>query len=253
VGETDLAPGRRADSDSLRALVLARAPIAVEGVAGPAPTALAPIVAVYDEHRREVLLVGAAGEDLVLRYHTRAMALGLDQPTIRLPHAFRGVAVGDPFRVRIEAEAAGYCLEVVGVRRCGLGYSAGSGWGLLIFAESFPAELKRLLNAVWLCVLSIPLGLWARRRWESMLALGMAGGALILLPEHLGLLPTPFEDWAGVAAGLLSGWAARRGPARVRIRVGAEGVELPDRHPPSAGHPFPPDGEAVRVRAGPRI
>jgi hypothetical protein len=220
LGDLALDPGRRTDSDSLRALVLARAPIAVEGVAGPPPTTLAPVIAVYDEHRREVLLVGAVGEDLVFRYFTRAMGLGFDQPTLRLPGAFAATAVGDPFAARVVTDGRGFCLEVNAARRCGLGYSAGDGWGLLIFAESFPLALKRFLSSAWLLALAFPLGFWGRRRRESALALAIGVGTLALLPAYVGLVPTPAAVWAGAGAGLLLGVGARAGSARLRAWCG---------------------------------
>jgi hypothetical protein len=236
VGGVDLPAGRREDSESLRARLLAGGPILIEGIAGRAPVALAPILAVYDDHPREVFLVGAQREDLVFRYYLRGMAIRLDQPSLRLEGAFDAIGVGERFSVRITREGAGYCLQANGTRRCGAGFTAGSGWGLLLFAESAPRGVKRFLNAAWLLALVLPLGFWTRRRWESVAGVAVATAALLLLPARVGLIPTPAFEWAGALTGLMLGasaaYTARRLARRSRLapptpRKALRAVRLP--------------------------
>lgn len=197
-------------SARVRSELVSDAPIAIRGVAGPLPPALAPIVSVHDQWEREILLVGAAGGDLVFRRRTRAADARLDVPDLRAVDALRGVPAGAPLEVVVSRGDRGHCIAVNARRECGLGFTAGSGWGFLLYVDSLPAWMKALANAGWLALLALPLGVWLRRRPESLAALAVAAAALAILPVHAGLLPTPPLQWLGAAAGISAGLVLRR-------------------------------------------
>ncbi|MFC1640305.1 VanZ family protein, partial [Gemmatimonadota bacterium] len=83
IGPLLLAPGLLENQDSLLALWLAGIPLDVQAIAGPRPRALASLFSIYDDQQQEILLLGPDRDDLVLRYRTLAITLGLHQPTLR--------------------------------------------------------------------------------------------------------------------------------------------------------------------------
>jgi hypothetical protein len=74
----------------------------------------------------------------------------------------------------------------------------------LLYAESFPPWLMRVLDAGWLAGLWAPVGFSARRR-RALWAGGSLLAGLGLAPVLTGLLPTPASQWVGGLAGMLAG------------------------------------------------
>src|SRR5690606_22123238 len=82
-----LPPPRLDDSPRVARLLRDGQPLRVTAIAGTPPPSLASIFSIHDDRRREIILIGAEGDDLVLRVRTRAAALRLDHPDLRLPGA----------------------------------------------------------------------------------------------------------------------------------------------------------------------
>src|SRR3989441_1992834 len=204
LGAVELPPRRLTNTDTVRALLLAGAPLRVVATAGPEVPALAPLVSVYDEHRREIFLLGPDRHDLVVRYRTRATAWRLDQPDLRISDALTPIRSGDTLTITLWRQAEGYCVLLNDVRTCRLNFSAGHGWAMLLYPESFPAWLRWLLNAGWLGGLLLPVGYCARSRRGLWI-----GGALLLslgvMPPLLGLLPASLAQWLGGLTGAAVG------------------------------------------------
>jgi hypothetical protein len=218
LGPVAFGPNRLPDRDVVRRLLLEGAPLEIDAVAGRSVRSLAPLFVIEDEDGQEVFLVGPDRGDLVLRYRTRATRWRLDQPDIRLRHAFAHVASGDTLHIGVRRNASGYCLSLNQVARCGLGYSVGSGWTLLYYPRHLPVWTITLLEAGWVAGLAFPLGLWARRRAETALAAVLLIAALLVLPPFIGLIRTPPHQVAGGAIGVLLGaglhaWLRRGRPA----------------------------------------
>ena len=218
LGPIAFGPNRLPDRDVVRRLLLEGAPLEIDAVSGRSVRGLAPLFVIEDDDGEEVFLVGPDRGDLVLRYRMRAARWRLDQPDIRLRHAFARVAPGDTLRIGVRRDDSGYCLSLNQVARCGLGYSAGSGWTLLYYPRHLPIWIVTLLDAGWVAGLAFPVGLWARRRAESALAAVLLIAALFVLPPLIGLIRTPPHQIAGGAIGLLLGaglhaWLRRRSPA----------------------------------------
>jgi hypothetical protein len=205
LGSVPFGPADLPNSPEVRRLLLAGAPLRVRAVAGPRIRGLAPLVLIEDQQGDEVFLIGPDRDDLVLRYRTRAAALRLDQPDLRLRHALAAVAVGDTLRIEIGREYHAYCLAANHARACGLGFTLGSGWALLLYPRHFPPWLQHLLGAAWVAGIVLPVGFWARKRWETGLAGAMLLAALALLPGEVGLIPTPASLWLGAGTGGLLG------------------------------------------------
>ena len=92
--------------------------------------------------------------------------------------------------------------------RCGLGYTMGTGWALLLGSQPVSLWLQSALNAVWLAALFFPTGLWARFGWAFAAAAALSLADLLILPAPIGLLPTPGVELLGALAGFLAGWAS---------------------------------------------
>ena len=212
VGGTVIPSGPVLHSAELRRRLIGRETLEVRAVAGPPVAALAPLLSIHDEHQQEILLLGADKEDLVYRFRTRAAALGLDSPDLRLEGVLRGIHPGTPMMVVVSPQGAGYCIDVSGTSTCGIGFTAGMGWGLLLFHQ-LPPWTHGLLNVLWVAGLMFPLGYWARARWECGLAVAMVAAALLLLPSTIGLVRTPPQELAAALVGLFAGLMVQVLPA----------------------------------------
>ena len=212
---------RLPDTPLVRDRLLAGAGLEARAVSGPPTARLAPIVSVFDEGQQEIALLGQWGTDLVFRIHTRAWSLGLRGPALRLARALPADS-GRPFTVSGRLRD-GY-LEVAadtgsGPRRRALALSPSFGWSLLLPFENYAfGDAVRLLTALWLAGLLLPVGYWAGRGRASipgpgpaplllalMIAAGLAGAAaLFRLP------PAHWSEWLAAAAGATGGWLAGR-------------------------------------------
>lgn len=173
-------------------------------VPGAPSEALAPVFALYDTTDAMVVLLGAEGRDLVFRIQRRAHALRLHSPGVRLPDALPG-ATADTLLLAVRRDPSGHglCMRAGTVQRCGIGFSAGSGWRLVHAGFGTPA-LDRLLGVLWLALLALPAGYLARPRTAVALLAVLLWYAFIRVPVDTVLLPISRLD----AAGLVAGWGA---------------------------------------------
>ncbi|HEX7090762.1 MAG TPA: VanZ family protein [Longimicrobiales bacterium] len=212
IGSLPLPPPRLADSPRVARLLRSGTRLHVRAVAGPRPPALASIFSIYDEQQREVILVGADREDLVVRVRTRAQALRLDHPDLRLAGALARIPAGGELAITVRRQPGrdGYCVELNGVASCGVRHPLGIGWALLFFSERFPEPLKQLLTVAWVAALVCPAAFWARSGRDIGLAAGIIAAAFLGAPAASVLVGLSAPDLAGAAAGLLAAAALRR-------------------------------------------
>ncbi|HET9709844.1 MAG TPA: VanZ family protein [Gemmatimonadales bacterium] len=197
-------------------------PLLVTALAGPRVPALAPLIVFEDDHATQVYLVGPDGNDLVVRYQTRATTWGLDWPDIRLRGALAGSAAGDTLRIGIHRRRVAWCLSLNQLERCGLGSTGGDAWALVMFPRHWPPWSHTLLGAMWIGGLALPIGLWTRPRVASAAAVALFGGALAVVPPLVELLRTPAAQWCGAAVGWTAGFALQA-LLRHRARLSATG------------------------------
>jgi glycopeptide antibiotics resistance protein len=179
-------------SDRIRAALEAPDGFALEvrAIAGPEPDGLSPLFAIFDEQRREILLLGQDREDLVLRLRSRANDARLDRPELRVrAGAWRQA---DTVSVSILARAGRYWINGVAA-----GFTVGSGWGLFLYMQHLP--FKSAVNAAWIAVLFVPAAFWARTRADAaIVVVGIVAG-LALVPAWTTLQPTPPAQWLATA------------------------------------------------------
>jgi hypothetical protein len=176
-------------------------------VKGSPPTAVSPIVSVFDAQRAEILLLGADEEDLVLRERTRAVALRLDSPDLRVVRALAAAPVGDTIELAASRRGDARCLARDALEWCGLGFTPGRTWGLFIYAESWSERARRLLDAAWLFSALGVVGILSPS-WRALLLQGLITASLLGAAVAFTRLVVPpwweaVSAFAGLAVGRL--------------------------------------------------
>lgn len=190
-----------------RQLLLRGETLSATAIAGSPVPALGPLLAIMNDRGDQLYLVGPDRTDLVLRYQTRGSSWGLDLPDIRLRDAFAAIGRGDTLRIGIERQGNAWCLSLNLLQRCGLGFTIGDAWAMVLYPRHWPPWSYALLGAMWVGGLALPVGVWTRRRVESTVAVALFGGAIALVPGPVGLVVTPLTQWCGAAVGWVSGLA----------------------------------------------
>lgn len=216
IGGAAFPDGAVADAAPIRLAVRRGLDVELRGTLGPPTPALAPIHAVHDDAAREILLVGADRDELVVRERLLADRLHFDRPDLRFPlrpgaeagAAFRLVVAGTPERTCVRLVAAGHPDE----REC-RGLDPSRGWALLLYPEHLPGWVDRLLDVCWIAALVLPLALFARTVGAGGVAVGAVVLALIAAP--LGTVGAGIDaaGFVGVVLGVALGVLARRGLA----------------------------------------
>ncbi len=205
-----LRAGELPRSGEIRRLLRSGAPLRIGAVAGPRSKSLGTLLVIEDDRERAMLLIGVDRDDLVLRHHTRAAELRLDQPDLRLRGALAHVVPGDTLHITVHKSGGHYCLTLNRSGACPVGFTIGAGWALVLYPAHFPLGLQQVLGAAWVAGLAFPVGLWFRKRPESLLAAGVLLAGAFLLPPSAGLLPTPPMELLGVAGGWSLGVGLQR-------------------------------------------
>lgn len=208
-----------------RSLLLAGGRLRLDVRSGPAGVGSGRLLSIRDERRREIVFLGVAHDDLLMRFYTLGAAWGFDPLNLRLRRALPALTPGDSLHIEARRERSGACFSVNGAGDCASAPTIGSGWTLLLSSEGAPHWLQIVLNLAWTAALVLPVGLWSRRHAESGVGLLIVLGTLGVLPGPLGLRPTPALQWLAAAAGLalglvLQGWPrqARQPPIILRPR-----------------------------------
>jgi hypothetical protein len=182
--------------------------LAVIAVEGAAPSALAPIVSVSDDQDRELILLGAMGNDFVYRERTRARVLRLDQPDLRLRGVMGAATVGDTIRMAAVRLGSKRCLMFNGKWGCPA-FTPGRGWSLFLYQQHLSFRIQALLDALWMFLLVLPAGFWSVRV-RDLLASALEITILITLAvAATRLAPPGWLEALGAVSGLASGWALR--------------------------------------------
>ena len=172
IGELAL-PSWRLDDSAVARDAMRAGSLEVTAIAGNPPRAVAPIFSMADGAERQIMLLGADRDQLVFRYHTRAMQLRLDSPDHRFDGAFAGVVPGDSLEIIATPASGGRAMRFsVNGRAHESRLRIADTWGLLLTSDyvSRDRSLRRLVGAGWLLALLTPIAWWgfrARRREET--------------------------------------------------------------------------------------
>jgi len=210
IGDISLRPARVEETDSIRAILAGGARMEARIVVGPPPPKSTALVLVRDDLMRKILALGVDRHDFVVSYRTRAADFQLDQPDVRWVAAMDDLMVGDTTTVRIWGRRSQPCMALGTRQRCGFGFTVGSGWTLLFYAESFPNWLKLGLTGAWVAGLLLPVGFWFRRDARSVAALVIVGVGLAVIPASTELVTTLWWEWIAAVVGVVLGLLLRR-------------------------------------------
>jgi hypothetical protein len=202
--------GRLEASAEVRRRLLRGEPLRATTTPGSSTPGVAPIVSIFDQQQREIVLLARWGDDLVYRLRTRAVDLRLRPPAVRLPAAFSGAEgfldvagrwAPDQGTVALTLDAAKHS-----VRRA-VRLSTQWGWSLLLPFPYAHGTESPSLTAAWVLSWMVLLGYWSST-WSRPAVLGGAAIAALglgALPLLLGLCPAMWSEWAAAALGLAAG------------------------------------------------
>ncbi len=197
----------------------------VEAVSGELTAKTAPIFSIFDDHQREIALVGVNRQDIVFHLRTRLDRLRLRSPSILVPGAVPSTA-GQPLVIEAGMDHSRFMIKVDhagGRYQRSVALSPSWGWSFVLpFSYDFGATAS-LLTALWLLGFWVPIGYWtgAAARgsdtgWPWWAALGIImGTGLAMIPRLMGLEIVGPVEWTAALGGAALGWLVAR-------RVGRE-------------------------------
>ncbi len=214
LGPMSLASARISDPELAVELLRSGAPLTAQAVAGPAPTALAPIVSIFGESGLEVVVLGADATDLVLRVRYRANELRLDRPDLRVRRALATIRPGDTIRIRAENNAEdnlkGYSLWLDEHEYAPLRHTPGEGWALLIHPEHTAPWVDSTLSLAWVAGPLILAGWWAPGLVWAAGALSLAVSGMAMAAAAGPLTDMAVAEILAAFGGLMLGIVLRR-------------------------------------------
>jgi hypothetical protein len=173
---------------------------------------------------------------MMLAQHRRAAAftaptasrrLRLFSPILRLPDAFPPEA-GIPVEVHAGVRDRRMWISSRysgGSATMELVLSPSQGWSIFFPWGIDPRRPFRLVTAVWIAALVVPLGYFAARvgrRWAGAVGIALALLAgLWALPALAGFAPSHWSEWLGGVAGAALGWALSRLAGYLQGRCGS--------------------------------
>jgi hypothetical protein len=181
-----------------------------EIVVGAPPEGVSPILSVYDGNQQEILLLGAHDQALVFRPRLVARRLGLDAPDIRIIDAFQTFSAGDTVTISAAVSGEDVCLRLGPTERCEVGITPGRTWGLLLYLEGPPEDVRVIIDLLWVAMLFALIGLAARSRAEVSWGGSIGGAGLAVSVAFTPLIAVTAPQLVAGVLGLLSGRAVGR-------------------------------------------
>jgi hypothetical protein len=193
--------------------------LAVRFIAAGSTMAVAPLLAVYDDARREIMLLGPDRRAVVLRYRHRAADWALDEPDLRFERAAETWTPGDTLALTVTRTSGGACLSSPGTEpACLPNATPGRAWSLVLYPEGLASAMRAVLDVMWIAGVALLVG-WC----AGTAAAGAAAGVVVLLfligAPLAGGFAAPPAELAGAVAGIVTGICLRR----VARRAGAPG------------------------------
>ncbi len=176
---------------------------------GPAPARLAPLVTLHDDLQREILLVGLERDDLVLRRWVRGAAWGLENPAHRWPVALAPNRAGEVAELEFVLEKGRSRARIDERALADHAWSPARIWALVLPRDIASEATARILDAVCIAVLTLPVAFYARRAIVGLLELAGLAALLVALPAVLECAAISATEWLAfggtVALGLWLG------------------------------------------------
>lgn len=151
----------------------------------------------------EPVFIARSGNDLLLRYPSRAGAFGFDQPEYWVRGAFQRSESEETALVSLSRDRARWHITI-GSNRATLGPTVGQGWAVLAYPDAIGRRWGGVVNAAWMFVICLPVGFWARGRLRLIAAV-LVVLLVAFIPEITGAVATSPIEWVGAVIGFLAG------------------------------------------------
>ncbi len=172
---------------------------------------LASILSIFDEHQKEILVLGQDGRDLVFRPRLLSRSLRLHSPAIRLANLI-SEAPGDSVRTVGHLGDGWLSLRAQSGSRMAsldLRLSPSWGWTFLLPYEYALGREAYLGTALWVAGFLLPLGYWSVRSERSianrLVPVVAAAIGLTVVPWLNGLPVAHWSEWVAAAVGIQAG------------------------------------------------
>ena len=212
VGSTEVRPGL-VDTRWLTDALEKGEVVQVRGTAAPPMSDRGPILNVRNICNecadKDILILAAHHDDLIVQSFSTSSALGLPSPEVRFHGVLAGISAESPLKIALSGTPGERRLMNGAIYREG-GFSLGMGWTAFIFAQYLPEWLSNWLNLLWVWVWTFPIGFWSRTRRVFVGAVVIFGSVIWWLPAFAGFAPTPLIQWVAVGVGLLMGIGTHR-------------------------------------------
>ena len=213
VGSTEVRPGL-VDTRWLTDALEKGEVVQVRGTAAPPMSDRGPILNVRNICNecadKDILILAAHHDDLIVQSFSTSSALGLPSPEVRFHGVLAGISAESPLKIALSGTPGERSLTVNGAIYREGGFSLGMGWTAFIFAQYLPEWLSNWLNLLWVWVWTFPIGFWSRTRRVFVGAVVIFGSVIWWLPAFAGFAPTPLIQWVAVGVGLLMGIGTHR-------------------------------------------
>ncbi len=212
LGERPLSPGIMVESRIVHQRLTDGSPLHAIVRLGDQPGNLAPVVQLVDGRQRSLVLLGQHRSALVFRVRMRATAMRLRTPEAILDQSLSHR--GDSLRLTGALTNGRFHLAVEGEnQRTSYTVALSPSWGwALLDPFQIPIDPEaRVMTALWLLVLLVPIGYWGRAaRWLPWQSTGAAGllvaAGLWLVPYLSGFETSHLSEWLSAVGGIAAGW-----------------------------------------------
>ena len=216
VGRVPVQVGRLEDNTPVRSGLAGTDPVRVMvQPAGRPPGEPSPIFSIFDGDQREVLFLGAAGDDALARVRTRAAELGFRPPFAVAPGLLAGLSLESPAVLRWSERGSAGCLGWDDREVCGIRPPLSRGWALVLPVRA--GSGASLADGIWLALLFAPLGCGGRPA-DTIFGAALLMGLAMLIPRLAPVGTVPVAAWFAAASAALVGWlliwAMRAGTGR---------------------------------------
>ncbi len=192
LGSVEIQTGRVDDSDEVKALLRADAPIEVVSTLDRLPVRFAPLFMISTDDQVGLVTVGAIGDDVLVSTHTVGAALKFATPYRRLRGALSDRGPGDTVTIDYRGGDGSGCLAVSSRTSCTTAPTNADGWAHFLHIQQLTPRAHGALRALWTALLGGSLGLLLGlpRGTVAGIAVGGAGyaaaTAIPVLTPHLG-------------------------------------------------------------------
>jgi hypothetical protein len=215
-----LSPGPVASPSALRAAVSGPFSLRLTLRCGALEREAASVFVLVGIQSIEVLNIDAAGTELRVRWSSWARRAGLAPVEYRVPHALSGCATGTTRSFSLKGPLPSLQLfDGDGGTMHDLGPGVGSGWAFLLDSRIMPSRVVASASCVYLALLVLPFGFWARASLPTLVGTLILAGALVSTPKAFGFPPVDAIQAIACAAGAFVGVLARIGTTNRSGRV----------------------------------